>query len=260
MGERPGWDPAQPYVPGRGFTPPPAVVVGVPEPTASPGRSRGIGILVAVAAVMAVALVGWLAVRPPQTSPAGAVPLAQASGLHCPTYPRTSVVGSEPGRVRSGRLTYPELPAPWTRPEPIGRTPFTTDAVWQWIATESDAGGKPTWISAIEVSELASGDGMPQPADAYERVIDCLTGTYETAVTRTYVTSHAATVTGRPAWYAEIHLSYDKPGVAAKGEVLMVMIVRTAPDSTGMLRASIPDGNPAHLADARTAFADLRVG
>ena len=82
-----------------------------------------------------------------------------------------------------------------------------------------------TDLVLIEKGELTSGDGLPMPADAHELVLDCILGTYETAVARTYVASRAMQVSNRPAWFVEAHLTFDKPGIKAKGETVLLVLV-----------------------------------
>ena len=264
MSGQPAWDPSSPYVPGRGFSGPAPVTQTQPPPPPPRGDRNPAGwvTLVIITIIVVVGLVVWLVVRGPGTSPPDrpATGAAQPSAKACPTYPTPSPVPSiSAGRVTGGLLSYPRLPAPWSAPQVIFRTPYTISSNWQWIATEKSPSGEPIWVSGVEIGELTSGDGLPMPADAHELVLDCILGTYETAVARTYVASRAMQVSNRPAWFVEAHLTFDKPGIKAKGETVLLVLVRTDPDSTSMLYASIPDGNPTHLADARTAMAGLQV-
>ena len=67
-------------------------------------------------------------------------------------------------------------------------------------------------------------------------------------------------IDGADAWLIESHLTFDIPGLKAKGETAIVLVVATSLESSSLFYASVPDNaSPSHLRDARTAMAGLRV-
>ena len=70
--------------------------------------------------------------------------------------------------------------------------------------------------------------------------------------------SKALTVDGREGWLVESQLSFDIPGLTAKGELLIVAVVNAGATS-GLYYASIPDTKPELVKPARDTLAALSV-
>ena len=66
------------------------------------------------------------------------------------------------------------------------------------------------------------------------------------------------TVDGREGWLVESQLSFDIPGLTAKGELLIVAVVNAGATS-GLYYASIPDTKPELVKPARDTLAALSV-
>jgi hypothetical protein len=77
-------------------------------------------------------------------------------------------------------------------------------------------------------------------------------------VTRDDKVNKATTVDGHNAWIIESQLGYDVPGIKAKSERLIVVIVDTGGDA-GLFYASIPENASQYLQPARDALAALTV-
>ena len=67
-----------------------------------------------------------------------------------------------------------------------------------------------------------------------------------------------ATIDGHDAWLVESHLTFDIEGLVTKGETLIVAIV-SAPNSSGLYYASIPDTTPELLPVAREMLKEIKV-
>ena len=56
-----------------------------------------------------------------------------------------------------------------------------------------------------------------------------------------------------------MHLTFEIPGLQETGETAIIMIVATAPESSSIYYASIPDSRPDLLQTARQIQGQLRV-
>ena len=235
-----------------------------PLPPGSPVRRSGRGWLIgliAVAVVLVVLVV--LAVRGLGGALGGlpGVPGGDSSADVCPKPEASSTPTPQPndGRVHSGPLSYPRLPAPWGPPEPEAEVPFGRDVLQQFVQTEQTS--TLTWGAAVMVGELVAGDGFFEPEDGAEIVLRCVTGTFygNAEVTRNDTTSQAMTVDGHDAWIMESDLSFSIPELEATNELLTVVIVDLENGSAGLFASSVPGNAPQYNEPAKQAMEGLRV-
>ena len=230
------------------------------RPTKRSGRGWLIG-LIAVAVVLVVVVV--LAVRGLGGALGGLPggPGGDPSADVCPKPEASSSPSPRPndGRVHSGPLSYPQLPAPWGAPQTNTEVPFGRDVLQQYVETEPNPA--PGWGAAVMVGELVAGDGFFAPKDGAEIVLRCVTGTFYggAEVTRNDTTSQAMTVDGHEGWIMESDLSFSIPGLNATNELLTVVIVDLENGSAGLFASSVPGNFPQYNAPAKQAMEGLRV-
>jgi len=129
----------------------------------------------------------------------------------------------------------------------------------QSVEVENNKGQ--AWLAAVLVGQLMAGDGFFSPEDGAAIVVRCVSGTFYggSEVTRADQKNEALSVDGHEAWVIESELSFDVPGVKAKSELLIVVIVDTGDGSAGLFYASIPENAPQLVGPARAALAALKV-
>ena len=237
----------------------------MPDRPAAPPERRIGWIIGLVAVVVAVVVIAVLAVRVVGGALGGPLfPGQDPSQDICPTAnPGSPAPQPNDGRVHGGRLSYPTLGAPWRAPQPETRVAFGRDVLQQYVEIESgDFGQFSSWGAAVLVGELVAGDGFFTPREGAAIVVKCVTGTFygDTQVTRDDKRNAALKVDGRDAWIVESELGFDVPGLQAKHELLIIVIVDTGDGAGGLFFASIPENAPQLVAPARQALAGLRVG
>lgn len=209
-----------------------------------------LAVLTVVAVVRAGALRRQVAVEDSSSPPASAA-------LVCPTREAANA-SQDPhpadGRVYGGKLSYPRLKAPWGSPIRESRVPFGRDARSQLVYTEREYQPHLDWAAWVLVAQLSTGDGFATPQQAIDTVSRCILGTFYHGhqVDRSDRDNRASTVDGHDAWYLDMHVSYDIPGLQAKGEEVIIVIVRTALDEMSIYYASIPDNADPEL--LKTAY------
>ncbi len=111
------------------------------------------------------------------------------------------------------------------------------------------------WVASILVGELQAGDGFFTPEQGSQIVVKCILGRFygNNPVESEIKVNRQTTIDGQDAWLVESHLTFDIEGLETKGETLIVAIV-TAPNSSGLYYASIPDTTPELLPAARAAL------
>ena len=233
-------------------------------------RRSGPGPILALAAV-AVLLVGLVVgslflLGGGRLGPLGGEqPASNPTGNVCPPK---RILQDEPanrtapvGRVQGGKLSYPQLGAPWGSVMREDRVPFGRDVYGQSVMVEPNYDGDASWVASIVVGELVAGDGFFSPEQGAEIVTRCVLGVFyaDAEVGRTDRVNQATTVDGREAWLVEMHLSFDIPNLQEKGETAIIMIVKTGEESSSLYYASIPDSRPELLATAREVQGQLRV-
>jgi hypothetical protein len=260
---QPGGPP--PAAPGQGQPggPPPAAP-GQGQPGAAAPRRSGRGWLIALIAIaVAVVVVVALAVRGLSGGLGGLTgsPGGNPSSDVCPQPEADSSPTPQPndGRVHSGALSYPMLPAPWGAPEPNTEVPFGRDVLQQFVQTEKTPAL--SWGAAVMVGELVAGDGFFAPKDGAEIVLRCVTGTFygNAEVTRHDTKSQAVTVDGHDGWLMESDLSFSIPGLEATNELLTVVIVDLKTGSAGLFASSVPGNTPQYNEPAKQAMEGLEV-
>jgi hypothetical protein len=188
-------------------------------------------------------------------------PGGQSSTEVCPK-PDTATAEPQPGdgRVHAGKLSYPQLGAPWSAPEPEAGVAFGKGVLIQSVEIERSPANQ-RWLAAVLVGELVAGDGFFSPRDGAAIVVKCVSGTFygDSAVTRDDQRNEAIEIDGHDAWVIESQLGFDVPGIQAKSERLIVVIVDTGGASAGLFYASIPENAAQLLAPAREALAGLTV-
>jgi hypothetical protein len=163
------------------------------------------------------------------------------------------------GRVHAGKLSYAQLGPPWSDPAPERRVAFGKGVLLQSVETERSA-NRP-WLAAVLLGELVAGDGFYSPEDGAAAVVRCVSGTFYggSAVTRDDRVNQALTVDGHEAWVIESQLGFEVPGIRARSERLIVVVVDTGTGTSGLFYASIPENAPQLLQPARDALASVRV-
>lgn len=214
-----------------------------------------LAVLVALAVVVALVVLRVTQAPTRSTGPGGAPTTAV-----CPAQESQTPQPQPPdGRVHGGKLSYPMLGSPWSPPEPEYRVAFARGVLRQSVVVER--AGSQEWLAAVLVGQLSAGDGFFTPEDGAAIVVTCVSGTFygDSEVTRDDRRNEALTVDSRDAWVIESQLRFDVPGVQAKSELLIVVIVDTGDGSAGLYYASIPENAPQLVAPARAALAALKV-
>ena len=193
--------------------------------------------------------------------PITAGPGGQPSTEVCPE-PETATAEPQPGdgRVHAGKLSYPQLGSPWSAPEPENGVPFGKAVLIQSVEIERSPANQ-RWLAAVLVGELVAGDGFFTPRDGAAIVVKCVSGRYygDSAVTRDDKRNEAIRIDDHDAWVIESQLGFDVPGIEAKSERLIVVVVDTGAGAAGLFYASIPENAEQLLAPARAALAGLTV-
>lgn len=222
--------------------------------------------IAAGALVLVIVVIGVVAVRALGGSDGlgGPDPAPQPSQDVCPTSsepPESGVPDPNDGRVHGGPVSYPRLGAPWSSPMFDDRVPFGTDVKKQQVIDQQNYDGNGNgWVASVLVAELMAGDGFYTPEQGAQIVVRCILGRFygDYPVTSDVRVNQARQIDGRDGWVVESQLSFDIPGLIAKGELLIVAIV-SAGDTAGLYYASIPDTTPELVQPARDALAGLTV-
>lgn len=167
-----------------------------------------------------------------------------------------------PGRIQGGKLSMPQLGAPWTGPYPETRVPFGRDVYEQHVVLHENFDKRGwSWVASLLVGELVAGDGFFSPKDGSEIVSKCVMGEFysDAVLTRTDRVNQATTVDGHDAWVVEMHLGFTIAGLAETGETAIIIIVTTGQESSSIYYASVPDSRPDLLEQARRVQQQLRV-
>lgn len=263
----PAFDPRQPLHPGIAGTARSATSgqSGIRTSKTSPGKVFG---LFAIVAAVVVAIGFGIRQIPQWTGrDSGNQGSSNPTEIACPTQSANVPTASATphpgdGRVHGGKLSYPALEAPWSLPESDSRVPFGRDVASQVVTVEDDYDGKGnTWVASVLVAELVAGDGFFSPEEGADIIAKCVTGIFygDAVVEREDIASRATTLDGKQAWFLEMHLSFNIPGLETKGETALIMVVSTSLESSSLFYASIPDTVPEYLPVARKTMANLRV-
>lgn len=235
---------------------------------ATQNRRSPVGWWIAAAALLAVIVViGVIAIRAIGGSTGtttGDDTRVQPTQDVCPTStaePTTGQPDPADGRVHGGPVSYPRLGAPWGAPQPDNRVPFGRDVSKQDVMDQQNYDGQgSSWVASILVAELMAGDGFYTPEQGADIVVRCILGAFygDNPVTSDVQEDKATTIDGHEAWLVESKLSFSIPGLTAKGELLIVVVIN-AGESSGLYYASIPDTMPELVSPARESLANLKV-
>lgn len=253
-------------------TPPPAPATGAGGQSGfEPRPRRAVGWwLAGGAALVAIALIAWFVTQGvSRITTGGGVdnPGGNPTQNICPRVDATAAPTTPPqrseGRVYGGRISYPMLDSPWGPIQGDNRVPFGRDVASQVVVLEPNYDGfSASWVASVLVGELVAGDGFFSPQEGSEIVMRCVVGEFysDAVVMRADVESRGIEVDGHDAWLLESHLTFDIPGLQAKGETAIVVIVDTGAESASLYYASIPDNAPPELMqDARDLIPKLTV-
>jgi hypothetical protein len=193
-------------------------------------------------------------------------PVAQPSQDACPPQNTASpeAPASHPadGRVHGGPVSYPLLGPPWGPPQPPANpVPFGSDVQQQWVLDQPNYDGQGSnWVASILVAELQAGDGFFTPEQGSQIVVKCILGAFygDNPVKSNVKVNEKITIDGHEGWLVESQLTFDIPGLEAKGEYLIVAIV-SAGNRSGLYYASIPDTTPELMQPARETLEQLQV-
>jgi len=218
----------------------------------------GAALLVAIVVVAALALRAVTGGGTATGAPGG-----QPSSQVCPPQTSESAQPSpqpDDGRVHGGPVSFPRLGSPWGAPQAETRVPFGRDARAQAVIVEPNYQPGSVWVASILVGELQAGDGFFTPEQGSQIVVKCILGRFygNNPVESEVKVNKQTIIDGQDAWLVESHLTFDIEGLETKGETLIVAIV-TAPNSSGLYYASIPDTTPELMPAARAALEDLKV-
>jgi len=158
---------------------------------------------------------------------------------------------------------YARLPAPFDAPIDDTRTPFGHDVQSQQALVERSPDGQTTWVAWALIARLLAGDGFYGPEQGAGVIADCVVALFynDHEINRTDVRREALTVDGHEAYLIESHLTFDIPGIKAKGETMIVVVVDVGTNGeAGLFYGTIPDNAPQFLPPIRAALADLQVG
>ncbi|RAY12205.1 hypothetical protein DPM19_26140 [Actinomadura craniellae] len=219
------------------------------------GLVIGVGLL--VVALLAAAAVYFL--RPGSGSAAAVTPTPEA--VPSPSRPAVQLPPEQPlqrfpGRPSPvlGRLTdphsglaYPRLGAPWQIPNKQNQLGQTGWSGQQIVVTERRRGG--LWYGQLLTglmgpAELSS-TGYRGPHD-----LQTATALYARSIeAREYAFPHrtrplasqALSVGGRQGWLVASYLNYQRPGVRATGEVMVVAVIDTGRAAPSVLFLSLPN-------------------
>lgn len=259
---------ARPSIPGQPPSPAQSPTSERPAiPPRSPQTGRGwVGWLIGGLAVLVVLVVlAVVGIRAVLTGPLGGAPgpAQDTPGLACPpaVEPTASAAPDAGDRVRSGRLSYPRLGAPFSPPQWDSRTPFGRDVKSQEAVVETAADGRPRWVAAVLIARLLSGDGFYGPQQGAQVVAACVIGKFydDAVVNREDRRNEATRIDGRDAWIIEMHLTFDIPDIQTKGEAATIVVVDTGNGEAGLFYSSIPDTSPQFREPAERALAGLTV-
>ncbi|MGA4668843.1 DUF2510 domain-containing protein [Propionibacteriaceae bacterium Y1923] len=215
----------------------------------------GIALVTVVALIWALAQVGILGGDDgPASNPTEFCPPVGPGNYSVDPHPND-------GRVYGGGLSYPRLGSPWSPPQVDGRVPFGRDVQTQTITIEADYRPGQNWVASILVGELVDGDGFVSPRAGMDMVSRCIVGAFygDSPVQREDVDARSIVIDGREGYLLEMHLTFDIPGLEAKGETALIAIVATAGNSNSIYYASIPDNAAQYLPVARDLLDQLRV-
>jgi hypothetical protein len=218
-----------------------------------------------VIVIIVVAVLAIRAVTGGDTGSSGG-PVAQPSQDACPppntASPQAPTSHPADGRVHGGPVSYPMLGPPWGPPQgPPNPVPFGSDVQTQMVLDQLNYDGQGTnWVASILVAELQAGDGFFTPEQGAQIVVKCILGAFygNNPINSNVKVNERVTIDGHEGWLVESQLTFDIPGLEAKGEYLIVAIV-SAGNRSGLYYGTIPDTLPELVQPARDTLKQLQV-
>ncbi len=193
----------------------------------------------------------------------GPTPGGPGSVDNCPEAVLTTTAPDQPtnGRVTSGKLSYPTLPAPFAAPKWDKRVPFGRDVQSQDAVVETSTDGETLWVASALIARLLAGDGFFGPEQGAQVVAACAVGKFygDAEVQREDLRSEAITLDGHQAWLIEAHLRFQLPTIKTTGETMIIVVVDTGAGEAGLFYGSVPDTSPQFMKPIRDSLADLEV-
>ena len=227
-----------------------------------------LGAAVAMVVVIVVIALALPALRPGAAdSPAGSdrppVPARSDQGpapLSCgERSPDFDPAPTGSAMVRSGRLSYPELTAPFDAPNRTTLLPFDDlrDVASQFAVLRYH--GSSTGGAEVMIARAPYADGFTAPRPVAELLFGCVQGHFPGAEEKGHQ-SRATRVDGHRAWLIRSHLGYGGSVEAGVRSALVVMVVvATANGENGLFYAYLPDTHPELVPRAERALAQLSV-
>lgn len=238
--------------------------LGAPRKRRATGWWIGGGAALIAVIVAILLVVRGMGVQIPGVPDLGNNPTSSVSPNICPPASTSSPLPTTAPNsdwITGGKLAYPALGSPWETGYD-NRVPWGSLAMVQEVTDQENYDGQGNnWVASILVSDLFVGDGFASTKVASETVLKCVLGTYyaDNVVTQHPISSQQHTVAGHSGWLIETQLSFDIPGLIAKGERVLLLVVQTGTDDYSLFYASIPDTRSNLIPDARQALAQLRV-
>lgn len=181
----------------------------------------------------------------------------------CPIQSDTQTPFSHPadGRVYGGKLSYPALGAPWGPVQGDERLPYGRDVHTQNVVIEANYQPGKNWVASVLIAQLASGDGFATPVGGLDIVSACSLGMFygDAKVSTKDVQRKAMTINGHRAALLEQQLSFEIPGLDAKSELLLMVVVETGQSQYSLYYASVPENAPQLLPTVRGLVNQLTV-
>jgi len=239
--------------------------------TSAPNRSRAaLAITITIGAVV-VALIAFFVIRltsgpgpgpgtPPATQPETPATTTNLCTRQNPDNVRFDHPTGD-GRVYGGKLSFPQLPSPWSdQNTDENRIPYSRDVIQQVIPVHGESDGEEPWIIGVAVGELFAGDGFYDPEEGAPLITDCVIKTLygPQSVTRTTLRSQPYSVDGYDGWITETNLGLSVPNLSTTSEVAIVIVLRTG-EVTSFFFASIPNDAEQYRPDVDQAMAGLHV-
>jgi len=254
-----------------------------PEPAAGRGGdSRSRLLLVALAAVLAIVLVGWLIlVRPNQGGgPGGSVPEdtnsstptisgwdessrptpppSQASMIACP-FTKVTRNTNQPkdGRLHGGGISIPKIDG-WI--DQGMHLDWASD-----VHTQIDT-VRPGWISNIGVAQLNAADGFNNIQVGARQSMECFStsGYYQHFTGRVDLKSEQVEIDGHPAWWIRSEVRIDSAKAKMPeipGDTVDVIVIDLGvPDHMGMFFSSVTIGDESRQRKVDAVIDGIQVG
>ena len=162
------------------------------------------------------------------------------------------------GMVRSGRLSYPELTAPFDAPDRTTLLPFDylRDVASQFAVLRYH--GSSTGGAEVMIAREPFADGFTTPHEVAELVFGCERARFPGGEEKGHQ-SRSTTVDGHRAWLIRSHLGYGSVEAGVRSALIFLVVVATADGENGLFYAYLPDTHPELVPRAERALSQLSV-